>query len=380
MLRWLRRSFILRLTLLLSLLFAVGMAAAVYVALGLGREAIVSRADAALAGVAVSLAGGGAPSERADLLIRPLDATGDLPTAITAVAMTGGGTVELDDDYRQAEDWRVSLARDPAGGAYVLAVPLDEGEETFDLLEGILWSVAVVVLLVALAMGIGAGILAERRFSQITATLDRLAAGDLGARTGAVRRADDLDDLAHRVDAAAADLERLVTQTRHLSASLAHDLRTPLARLQSRLEAVPEGDARDAALAEAARLSEIFDTIMRVARIEATQGEDGLAGVDLGDLVQDLAETFGPVVEDAGKTLALDVQDGARVQADRQMLVQATANLIQNALVHGGDQVTHRALMGSNMQRQAVPLLYPSKPIVGTGLEHQIATDSGSVL
>lgn len=40
----------------------------------------------------------------------------------------------------------------------------------------------------------------------------------------------------------------------------------------------------------------------------------------------------------------------------------------------------NRALMGSNMQRQAVPLLYPEKPIVGTGLEAKMAKDSGSVV
>ena len=145
---------------------------------------------------------------------------------------------------------------------------------------------------------------------------------------------------ARQVDVTAGELERLVAQTRHLSASLAHDLRTPLARLRSRLEVLPDGDARAAALEEAERLSGIFDTIMRVARIEATQGAEGFEDVDLGDLIEDLAETYEAVVEDEGKSLSLDLANTATVRADRQMLVQAVANLIQNALRHGGQQIT----------------------------------------
>jgi signal transduction histidine kinase len=194
--------------------------------------------------------------------------------------------------------------------------------------------------IMVLEPGVEQRLLAERRLSQITGALGRLAAGDLSARTGITRRSDDLDALAHRVDATAGELERLVTQTRHLSASLAHDLRTPLARLHARLETLPEGAARDAAVAEAAHLSQIFDAIMRIARIEATQGAEGLVPVDLADIAADIEDTFGPVVEDAGKSLALALSHPAEVSADRQMLIQALANLIQNALVHGGREIT----------------------------------------
>ena len=132
----------------------------------------------------------------------------------------------------------------------------------------------------------------------------------------------------------------LVAQTRHLGASIAHDLRTPLARLHARLESLPEGPERAAALAEAAQLSGIFDTVMRIARIEAQQGTDRFAPVDLALLASDLHDTFAPVVEDAGKRLRLDLAQPATLPGDRQMLVQALANLLQNALVHGGPEIT----------------------------------------
>lgn len=168
----------------------------------------------------------------------------------------------------------------------------------------------------------------------------RLAAGDLQVRTGLEAGNDDLSELARQVDKSATELERLVAQTRHLSASIAHDLRTPLARLLAQLEKLPEGQERSAALEEAGRLAETFDTIMRVARIEAGQGNEGFEAVDLGDLLAELEETFGAVVEDSGKHLLTKTSNTARVQADRKMLIQAMSNLIQNALVHGGSDVT----------------------------------------
>ena len=111
--------------------------------------------------------------------------------------------------------------------------------------------------------------------------------------------------------------------------------------MRAQLERLQQGEARDAALDEACRLSDIFDTIMRVARIEAAQGTDGFETVDIAELLEEVAEIFGPVVEDEGKkTLTLDLATTGQILADRQMLVQAIANLIQNALVHGGAQIT----------------------------------------
>ena len=337
---WLRRSSTLRLTLLLSVLFAIGMAVAVSVALSIGRDAVLERIDLTLEGLAASVEADDTPDDSFAVLVRPVSELRDLPPEFGRVAQRGGGTVSLDRDFRRSEDWRVLIADDSEGDPVLIAVPLDDSEDALELLEGILWTTAIAVVGIALIIGLGAGLLAQRRLARITGTLDHLARGDLQARTGIERSSDDLDDLAQQLDTTAAELERLVAQTRHLSASIAHDLRTPLARLRAQLEMLPEGEERGAALEEAARLSGIFDTIMRVARIEAQQGTEGFAAVDLGDLVTELAETFGPVIEDGGKRLVLEQGTPGTVQADRGMLVQAMANLLQNALVHGGPQVT----------------------------------------
>jgi signal transduction histidine kinase len=329
-----------RLATLLSGIFALGFVVAIFVALNLGQRANERRLDATLE----TLAQGGAISEiRSDtaaLIMRPLDDLSGLPEPFRRAVSRGGGTVVLRDDLMRSDVWRVLVTQDNTGQRVMVGVPIEDSEDAQELLAKILWSTAAIVIVLTLAIGLWAGWRAQRRLARINTTLGQLASGDLSARTGQARSKDDLDDIAQNLDQTAAELERLVSQTRHLSASIAHDLRTPLARLRAQLEMLPDGAQRGVALEEASHLSGIFDTIMRVARIEAGQGRDGFETVALGALVDDMSETFGPVIEDGGKTLTLDVTLPATVQADRAMLVQAMANLIQNALVHGGDQIT----------------------------------------
>ena len=337
---WLLRSSILRLSLLLSGLFALGFIVAILLALILGGGVLERRIDSTLQTIARAAT---LDDERADefsAIVRSPDDIDDLPEPFQRVARRGGGTVDLNKDFRRSETWRVLVAEDSQGSPILIAVPFDDSEEALELLAGVLWATASVVIVSALAIGLGAGTLAQRRLARIEGTLSDLAAGDLTARTGNSRSKDDLDDIAQQLDTTAVELERLVSQTRHLSASIAHDLRTPLARLQARLEMLPDGEERSAALEEAGRLSDVFDAIMRVARIEAAHGSEGFEQVDLGELVDQITEIYGPVVEDAGKSLTVAQQQPSQVMADRQMLIQAMANLIQNALVHGGDVIT----------------------------------------
>lgn len=346
-LAWLRRSSTLRLSLALSAIFALCMATAVFIAIAIGSDVFERRIDTTLETLARTSDLGGARGDTFGVILRRPDDINDLPRPFARVIARGGGTVVLDRDYRQSEAWRVLVDRDSKGAPIMAALPLEDAEDAFDLLGGILWITVLTMIALTLMVGLVTGILAQRRMKRINGTLTALASGDLTARTGIARNRDDLDDMARQVDVTASELERLVAQTRNLSASLAHDLRTPLARLRSRLETLPEGEERGAALEEAERLSSIFDTIMRVARIEAAQGTDGFEPVALGELMRDLAETFGPVVEDEGKTLNLNIDGNDTVMADRQMLVQATANLIQNAMRYGGDQIALSARAGA---------------------------------
>lgn len=336
---WLRRSSTVRLALVLSAIFALSMAAAAFITIAVGSDVFERRIDTTLQALAGATDLENGRGDTFGVILRAPDDLDDLPSAFERQARRGGGTVELDRNFLQSESWRLVVSADSRGRPIVAAVPLDDGEDALELLGGVLWMTVASVIVLSAMIGLAAGFFAQRRLKQINSTLAALASGDLTARTGIDRAKDDLDDMARQVDITAGELERLVAQTRHLSASLAHDLRTPLARLRSRLETLPEGEERGAALEEAERLSGIFDTIMRVARIEAGHGTDGFEHVALDALAEDLAETFGPVVEDEGKVLSTRVTAPGTVFADRQMLVQAMANLIQNAIRHGGDDI-----------------------------------------
>ncbi|MBO6918434.1 MAG: HAMP domain-containing histidine kinase [Rhizobiaceae bacterium] len=352
--RWLLRSSTLRLTLMLSVLFAIGMAVSIFLALTFGRETVLERVDTALTSLASTVSVNETLDQNLIAIVRPLDDLGNLPNPFKRTVRKGGGSVYLGDDFNQFDAWRVQITEDKDGTPILVALPIEDSEDALNLLSGILWTTAALVLAIALLIGVTAGLLAQRRLLRINGALGRLANGELTARTGVETSSDDLDDLARQLDVTASELERLVTQTRHLSASIAHDLRTPLARLRAQLEMLPEGEERGAALEEAGRLSVIFDTIMRVARIEAAQGEDGFERIELSEFIADIEDIFGPVVEDTGKSLVLkDLKSGA-VTADKQMLIQAVANLIQNAIVHGGDEITLFAQANGNIQEIGV--------------------------
>lgn len=337
--RWLYRSSTLRLTFLLSVIFALGMSVAVFVALSFGKDALIDRADETLRSLAVAVEADEVLENNTSIIVHELSDIDELPREFGRVAERGRGTVDLNRPFRRSEEWRVLVAPDDDGELVLIGLPLDDGEEALELLSDVLRSTVVTVLMVVFLIGLTVGTLAQRRLVRINNTLDRLAGGDLRVRTGITKGNDDIADLARQVDKSAAEIERLVAQTRNLSASIAHDLRTPLARLRAHIESLPDGEDRHAALEEASQLASIFDTIMRVARIEAEHGSDRFEQLDLGALITEMAETFGPVIEDAGKTIRVDFAQADTVFADRQMLVQVVANLVQNALVHGGDMI-----------------------------------------
>ncbi|WP_394688085.1 sensor histidine kinase [Hoeflea sp.] len=380
---WIYRSSTLRLTVLLSAIFAVGMVVAILVALTLGHDAVIRRVDSQLTSLAAAIEVDDDSQDIRSVLVRPLSQLSGLPPEFAKILETGIGTVNLGREFRGEESWRAMIARDNEGTPVLIAVPLDDSEEALEVLGNALWTTAGFVLVIVVLIGLGTGLLAQRRLARINGVLKRLASGDLKARTGTDKSADDLDELARQLDNTAAELERLVAQTRNLSASLAHDLRTPLARLRARLETLPESDERGAALEEAEHMSGVFDAIMRVARIEATHGDEGFENIDLGDLASELAETFGPVVEDNNKNLSVKLMSAKSVFADKAMLVQAMANLLQNAIVHGGPDIelfAHAGTIGVADNGEGVdPALFDEiiKPMVrldsarqpeGTGL------------
>jgi hypothetical protein len=128
---------------------------------------------------------------------------------------------------------------------------------------------------------------------------------------------------------------------RQVSTDLAHDLRTPLGRLRAGLEVALDGDdpARmRATVGEAVRhadeLLALFGAILRIAEVERGDARASFADVDLAEIAADLFDSYAPAVADGGRSLRLEASPPVRVRADRALLAQAVANLIDNAQIH----------------------------------------------
>jgi len=201
-------------------------------------------------------------------------------------------------------------------------------------------------ILLAIVTGIAAGLVVTRfvgrRLNRIADVVEAVGEGDFANRVETVAGGQDaFDRLAVRLNAMLDRIERLVGELRAVTDSLAHDLRSPLARLRARAEqaSLAEDDAaREAALsdllAETDTMMRMLTTLLEIGR-SAAMGRDRFVAVEPGAIMAELAELYAPAIEEARMTLAVDLAPGlAPMALHRELLSQALANLIDNALRH----------------------------------------------
>lgn len=221
---------------------------------------------------------------------------------------------------------------------------LDDWEEEQRGIERAL----LAAMALSLALGIGGGLVVTRyvgrRLNSVADVIEGVAAGDLSRRVlNAASSGDAFDRLATRLNAMLDKTERLMTELRIVTDGLAHDLRSPLARLRAKAEAAvlqAEPAQREAAmgglLIETDLVMRMLSTMIEITRAESVP-RDRLAPVDPADLVEEIAELYAPVVEDAGMRFeAIIDRSVPRLVLHRELLTQALANLIDNALRHAG--------------------------------------------
>jgi signal transduction histidine kinase len=129
---------------------------------------------------------------------------------------------------------------------------------------------------------------------------------------------------------------------KEVSSNVAHDLKTPLTRLRARVESALRSNSKseyraalDKTIEESDRLLQTFNSLLSIARAEAGQSREMLQTIDAHDIVEDVAELYQPIAEEAGGTLNVTLARGLKVLVDRQLLSQALSNLVDNALKYG---------------------------------------------
>ncbi len=192
-----------------------------------------------------------------------------------------------------------------------------------------------------------------RRVDAVNRTSERIIHGDLAQRVPLTGSGDEFDQLATNLNAMLDQIERLMAGMRQVTDNIAHDLRTPLARLRARLEvtllekpdATRYGEALRQTITEADTLLGTFNALLSIAEAEAGSRREGLAVVGLEEIARSVAELYEPVADEKGLTLTVDLDTGIHVRGDRHLLSQAIANLLDNALKYtpeGGVSLTAR--------------------------------------
>lgn len=205
------------------------------------------------------------------------------------------------------------------------------------------WSLALVFILGCFASWFVARRVLKR-VDGMSETAHAIMAGDLKGRLAIAGTDDELDRLALNLNAMLDRIGELMAGMQQVTDNIAHDLKTPLTRLRNRAEEALRSSrspdelrtALDGAIEEADNLIRVFNALLMLARLEAGRVSDNMAELDLSEIVSGMAELYEPLAEEAGLSLVGEVEPGLRVFGNRELIGQALANLVDNALKYGG--------------------------------------------
>ena len=242
----------------------------------------------------------------------------------------------------------------PDGSILVVGRDLQDQRE----IERLVWHALLAGGAVALLLTIGGALLFRRqiedRVGAIRRTAQEIEAGDLSRRIPISDAEDEFARLNRDINRMLDRIEHLMDGVRHVSNAIAHDLRTPLARIRSRLEeALSSGDSV-AQLACTARfaiqqvdeLIQMLDRLLQIAEAESGARRQSFAPVPLASVLSDVVELYDASAEAEGITLVSKVEGRPIALGDKNLLTSALANLIANALKYAG--------IGSTVQVRAI--------------------------
>lgn len=214
---------------------------------------------------------------------------------------------------------------------------------------------------ILLGMGAIGAILVRRellaRIQSIQQTVAAIMHGELSHRLPTRGRTDELDTLSQTINRMLDQFEQLVQGIRNVSNSIAHDLRTPLAELRSRLEELlvtrpPLQEAWaeiEAAVSDVDGVIGIFNALLRLAEIDSGARRSGFVQVDIGAVAAQAVEFYLPAAELKNIGLTYQGEGALRVSGDQVLLAQAISNLLDNALKY----TPAHGLVGVSVQRRS---------------------------
>jgi signal transduction histidine kinase len=245
-------------------------------------------------------------------------------------------------DAPEGSDHRalVQVVQLPGGFHLLVGRDLEERERLFGIIANAgQWSIALVIVL-GLIGGFFVSSRVLKRIDAMSGTAQTIMTGDLTGRLPVAGTGDELDRLADNVNAMLERIEALMKGLKEVSDNIAHDLKTPLTRLRNRCEQVlrhPSGEsdyraALETTIAESDDLIRTFDALLMIARAESGQARDNMTEFDAAQIARDVGELYEPLAEEKGLDLKVEAPAAAPVRGNRELVSQALANLIDNAI------------------------------------------------
>lgn len=206
----------------------------------------------------------------------------------------------------------------------------------------LIWS-GLAVLLLAITAGNVVANRMSRRLKHISDVLSDIAKGEMDSRISFKNMSDDIGIMAEQINAALSNLEAHINSVKQVSADIAHDLRTPLTRLDILISTLDHRCREDGVVYEefeqiakqTQQINTIFDALLRLTDIEKGNVRDSFEPVDLQRLCTELFETYQPVCQDNEQALAYRCDTPiSPVMGNHALIFQMLANLIENAVQH----------------------------------------------
>ena len=263
-----------------------------------------------------------------------------LPSGLAPNVPNNAVVVRTDNGVREVQKVRLATRLLPSGENLVIGRNIDEITEIAQIVVRALALGLLPAFILAILIGMVLSQRAQNRVLEVNRKIQRIVAGDLRQRLPTTGRGDPFDQLAVSVNQMLGDIESLIREISGVGDNIAHDLRTPLTRVRVRLE---RGRANASTLNELRAVVDqaiggldqsltIITALLRIAEIEHSRRLEGFSQVQLGPLVREVGDLYEPIAEDKGVALRVESKDGATVSGDRDLLFEAVANLVDNAV------------------------------------------------
>lgn len=248
--------------------------------------------------------------------------------------------VRVDNRGRELQQVRIVGRRLELGDVLLVAHNADETRAVGHIVaRGLAWGLIPAVCL-ALVTGIWLSKRAQRRIDEMNSRVQRVVAGEFKERLPVGGYDDPLNRLAKIVNDMLDQIERLVGELSSVGDDIAHDLRTPLTRVRAILERGRENahtldelsEEIDRAIAGLDQSLAIITALLRIAEIDHSRRSAAMTTLRLEEILRAVHELYHPIAEDKGISLRLDLHDVAVVSGDRDLLLEAVANLVDNAI------------------------------------------------